>query len=232
MTTSDFVGKAFVVRVDDATASCDEATLFDDLQVLSQRGVHPIVVAPGPETARTIVRAINRSSNIAVALSGSDAALLPSAHGGVGHVQSRILHTLTGAGFIPVIEPTAFDIFDVHDQSVAADDVAAAVSAACDTARAIFFHPLGGVVDPETQQTLSELTPAEVLALADDERMPEELRSAMRAAAHAVRAGIPAAQIVDGRVAHALVIELLTMHHLGTQVTGALLWAGSGDVIR
>lgn len=232
MATSDFAGKAFVVRVDDATASCDDATLLDDLQVLSHHGVHPIIVAPGPEAARSIVRSINRSANIAVGLSGSDAALLPSAHGGVGNVQSRILHTLTGAGFIPVIEPTAFDIFDAHDQSVAADDVAAAISAACDTARAIFFHALGGVVDPATQQTLAELTPAEMLALADDERMPSDLRSTMRAAAHTVRAGIPAAQIIDGRVAHALVLEVLTAQHLGTQVTGALLWAGSGDVIR
>jgi acetylglutamate kinase len=217
-----FSGKAFVIRVDEATTRYDDATLFDDLHVLAERGVRPIIVAPGVEAAHTLVRRINRSANVAISLSGSDAALLPSAHGGVGTVQVRILNTLTGAGFIPVIEPTAFDIFDEHDAALAADDVAAAIGAACDTARAIFFHEIGGVQDPATHETIAELTPAETLLLADDARVREDLRSTMRAAALSVRGGIPAAQIVDGRVAHALVVEVLTAHHLGTQVTGAI----------
>jgi acetylglutamate kinase len=70
---------------------------------------------------------------------------------------------------------------------------------------------------------IDELTPAEALELADDPRVDAALRSAMRAAALGVRGGIPAAQIVDGRVAHAALIELLTAQHLGTQVTGGLI---------
>ena len=228
----EFAGKAFVIRVDDATAGCTDSTIFDDLHVLAEHGVHPIIVAPGVEAAHALVRRINRSASVAVALSGSDAALLPLAKGSVGTVQPRILYTLTGAGFIPVIEPTAFDLFDANEPSIVADDVAAAIGAACDTARAIFFHESGGVADPATNETIAELTPAEALALANDTRVPANLRMTMRAAAQSVRSGIPAAQIVDGRIAHALVLEVLTQHHLGTQVTGALLWAGSGDVIR
>src|SRR5579862_5404146 len=166
-----FSGKAFVIRVDEATARCDDATLFDDLHVLAEHGVRPIIVAPGVEAAHALVRKINRSANVAISLSGSDAALLPSAHGGVGTVQVRILNTLTGAGFIPVIEPTAFDLFDEHDPELVADDVAAAIGAACDTARAIFFHETGGVQDPATLEMIPELTPAETLALADDARV-------------------------------------------------------------
>jgi acetylglutamate kinase len=45
----------------------------------------------------------------------------------------------------------------------------------------------------------------------------------MRAAALGVRGGIPAAQIVDGRVAHAALVEVLTDKHLGTQVTGGII---------
>jgi acetylglutamate kinase len=72
---------------------------------------------------------------------------------------------------------------------------------------------------------IGELTPAEALGYAEDARIPEDLRIAIRAAALGVRAGVPAAQIVDGRVAHAAIIELLTTHHLGTQVTGGLVFA-------
>ncbi len=223
---SNFSGQAFVVRVDEATACDKHTTLIDDLRMLAERSLRPIVVAPDRATARTIVRTFNRSTNIAVALSGSDAALLPHGPRGIGTVQTRILDTLTSAGFIPVVEPTAFTVFDCDDTVVVADDVAAAIATACHAARAVFFHRDGGVTDPETEALIAELTPAEALALADDQRVPPDLRAAVRAAALGVRAGIPAAQIVDGRVAHAVVIEVLTAQHVGTRVTGGLLLAG------
>lgn len=223
--TESFAGKTFVVRVDEATAQHRAATLVDDLHVLCERSIRPIVVAPNPRAARTIVRTINRSANVAVALGGSDAAMLPHTGNGIGRVQAGILHTLIGAGFIPVVEPTAFAIFGSDDASVEADDVAAAIGAACDAARAIFFHHSGGVSDPQTHRLIDELTPAEALALAEDERVPADLRAAIRAAALGVRSGIPAAQIFDGRVAHATVIELLTATHLGTQVSGGIILA-------
>jgi acetylglutamate kinase len=219
---SDFSGKTFVVRVDDATANDSDATLVADLRVLAQQDVRPIIVAPDPLVARTIVRAINRSANVALTLSGSDAALLPRAANGIGRVQTRILHTLTGAGFIPVVEPTAFALFG-EDEAVLADDVAAAIAAATEAARAIFFHQAGGVSDPQTHRLIDELTAAEALELADDPRVDADLRNAMRAAAIGVRGGIPAAQIVDGRVAHAALVEVLTTQHLGTQVTGGII---------
>jgi len=218
---SDFSGKTFVLRVDEATASDADATLVGDLAVLAREQVRPIVIAPNPLAARTIVRAVNRSANVALALSGSDAALLPRTPNGIGRVQTRILHTLTGAGFIPIIEPTAFAVFG-EDELVLADDVAAAIAAATEATRAIFFHQAGGVSDPQTHHLIDELTPAEALELASDPRVDPALRSAIRAAALGVRGGIPAAQIVDGRVAHAALVELLTARHLGTQVTGGI----------
>jgi acetylglutamate kinase len=140
-------------------------------------------------------------------------------------VQTRILHTLTAAGFIPVVEPTAFAVFGPDDEAVVPDDVAAAIATATEAARAIFFHRDGGVIDPQTLQIIDELTPAEALALANDVRVPDDLRHAIRAAATGVRGGVAAAQIVDGRVAHAALVEVLTATHLGTQVTGGLILA-------
>jgi acetylglutamate kinase len=217
-----FAGKAFVVRVDEATAFADGTTFFDDLAFLTSRDVHPIVVAPTPKVGRALVRAINRSGNFAVGLSGADAAMLPGTSAGLGTVQTGILQTLTGAGYIPIIEPTAFTVFGTHDRAVEADDVARAVAAATDAVRAIFFHALGGVCDPQTEALLTDLTPAEALSIAEDPRVPADLRAAIRAAALGVRAGVAAAQIVDGRIAHATVVELLTAHHLGTRVTGSV----------
>jgi acetylglutamate kinase len=217
-----FSGKAFVVRVDEASACAEQTTFFDDLAFLARSNVHPIVIAPSAQAGRKLVRTINRSGNMAVGLSGSDAAMLPGNADGIGNVQTGILETLTAAGYIPVIEPTAFSVFGRHDWAVAADDVARAIAAATDAVRAMFFHALGGVPDPHSAALISELTPAEALAMAQDPRMPIDLRAAIRAAALGVREGVAEAQIVDGRVAHATVVELLTAHHLGTRVTGSL----------
>lgn len=217
-----FAGRAFVVRVDEATAFARDTTFFDDLAFLSRKRVHPILVAPTRRASRALVRTINRSGNMAVGLSGSDAAMLPGAADGIGTVQTGILETLTGAGYIPVIEPTAFAVFGERDRAVAADEVARAIAAAIDAVRAIFFHALGGVPDPETERLIGELTPAEALAIADDPRVPADLRTAIRAAALGVRGGVAEAQIVDGRIAHAAVVEMLTAHHLGTRVTGSV----------
>jgi acetylglutamate kinase len=221
-----FSGKTFVLRVDDDSVRAPGSTFVDDLQVLTDGAVRPIVVAPNPDTARAIVRTINRRSNAAVALSGSDAALLPqSQSGGIGNVQPALLHTLTGAGYIPVIEPTAFSAFRSNDAHVAADEVACAIATSVDAVRAIFFHCAGGVADPKTQELIDELTPAEALELADDPSMPPGLRAAMVAAARGVRGGVAAAQIVDGRVAHAAIVEFITARHVGTQVTGSIYFA-------
>jgi len=217
-----FAGKAFVVRVDEATAFAADTTFCEDLAYLARRSVQPILVAPTPKAGRRLVRTINRSGNMAVGLSGSDAAMLPGSAEGIGNVQTGLLQTLTSAGYIPVIAPTAFAVFGDRDRAVAADEVALAIAAATDAVRAIFFHALGGVPDPQTEALITELTPAEALGIADDPRFPEDLRTAIRAAALGVRGGVGAAQILDGRVAHATIVELLTAHHLGTRVTGSI----------
>jgi acetylglutamate kinase len=219
--TRTFTGRTFVLRIDRSHIE-ERTTLASDLAFLMERRVRPIIVAPTAEAARSYVRSLNRQTNIAVGLSGADAALLPAGpSAALGRVQAGILATLTEAGYIPVIEPTALAVGG-GDIEISADDVASAVAAATDAARAIFFHDAGGVIDPASQTLVAELTPAEALAVADDDAFDPDLRAAVRAAAHGVRAGVGAAQIIDGRIAHAAIVEFLTEIHLGTQVIGTV----------
>lgn len=215
-------GRTLVLRLDEATLARDGTTLFSDLAFLSELGVRPIVIAPSHATARTVVRMMNRTGNSAVGLSGADAGMLPAAPGEhLGAVQPRLLTTLLEAGYLPVIEPLALGIFG-KDVPVGPDDVALALAQAIAATRAIFFHDAGGVIDAQTLQLIDELTPAEALALASDGDLDHDLRAAVRAAALGVRGGVGAAQIVDGRIAHAAIIEFLTTRHLGTQVAGTV----------
>lgn len=210
-----------VVRIDEATLGADGTTLYADLAFLAERGQQPIVVAPTADAARAIVRTMNRASDAAVGVSGADAGTLPAAGESIGAVQTRLIRTLLSAGYIPVVEPLAFGIFG-SDVAVTADDVASALARALTAKRALFFHDAGGVVDAQTQERIDELTPAEALALADDATLPHDLRAAIRAAALGVRGGVGAAEILDGRIAHATIVELLTARHVGTRVMGTV----------
>jgi acetylglutamate kinase len=212
--------RSYVVRVDHASINA-ASTFWDDLNFLREHDIAPILVAPDRESARSLVRRINRSTNNAVCISGADAATLPASGEGIAHVQTALLRTLLRGGFLPVLEPVGFAPLS-GEVDVDADDVAAMVAAATEAIRAFFFTGAGGVIDPATSATISELTPAEALALAEDMRVAPEIRTIMRAAAAGVRHGVQAAHIVDGRAAHATIMELLTNNHLGTEVRGAL----------
>jgi acetylglutamate kinase len=216
----DFTGRTIVLRVDES--SLGETTLVSDIAFLQQHAVRPIVVAPQAELARAFVGVMNRIGDAAVGLRGADAGMIPAAGGGIGSVQTRLLETLTRSGYVPVIEPTAIGLRG-DDVQLPVDDVARAIAEATDASRILFFDTNGGVVDAETQQLIDELTPAEALAIADAGYLAPSLAAAIRAAALGVRGGVGAAQIIDGRIAHATIVELLTARHLGTQVAGTVL---------
>ena len=218
----DLHGRTMVIRVDEATLGAAGATFFSDLVFLGNLGMRPVVVAPSADAARAVVRTMNRSGDAAVGLSGADAGMIPAAAGEtIGNVGTKLLRTLLDAGYVPVIEPLALS-FAGTDVAVDADDVAQALASAVGAARAIFFHDRGGVVDATTQELVAQLTPAEALTIAEDVSLPKDLRAAIRAAALGVRGGVGAAQICDGRVAHAAIVEFLTSRHLGTQVAGTV----------
>lgn len=224
----EFFGRTLVLRVDDESIG-GSTTLFEDIAFLASRSVRPILVAPNGEAARALVRTMNRTGEMAVGLSGADAGMIPAAsQQALGAVQVRLLSTLMNAGYVPVIEPTALGIAG-SDIEVAADDVASAIARATAAMRAIFFHESGGVTDAQTASLIDELTPAEALAIAESPALADDLRSAIRAAAQGVRGGVAAAQIVDGRIAHAAIVEFLTARHIGTQVAGTVFIANAAQ---
>lgn len=215
----DFTGRTIVLRVDET--SLGETTLVSDIGFLLQRSMRPIVVAPQADLARAFVGAMNRTGDSAVGLRGADAGMIPAAGNTIGSVQTRLLETLTRSGYVPVIEPTAIGLRG-DDIQLPVDEVARAIAEATDASRILFFDPNGGVVDTETQKLVDELTPAEALALADSGNLSSSLAAAIRAAALGVRGGVGAAQIIDGRIAHAAIVELVTARHLGTQIAGTV----------
>lgn len=197
--------------------------MLDDVHVLRDERVAPILVAPDAPAARNVVRRLNRSANIALKLSGSDAAILPQAGCEIGRVHTPLLDTLLDAGYVPVIAPTAFAVFAERDPQLVADDVASAIASAVGAERALFFHPQGGIIDGD--ELIESLTAAEALALADRADIAGDVAALLRAAARGVRGGVGAARVLDGALAHAALIDLMTHARTGTTITGGVLFA-------
>jgi len=175
-----------------------------------------------------IVLRIGRHGQLAVGLSGDDAGLFRcsrrSAPGGedigwVGQIDAVdpgvILHVATD--YVPVVAAVGAD-GEGNSYNVNADEAAAAIAVALDAKRAIFLTDVRGWLrDPADPESLiAQTTVAEVeRALAQIEG---GMRPKLEACVAAVKGGVGAAQIIDGRLAHSLLLELFTDAGRGTQV--------------
>jgi acetylglutamate kinase len=176
-----------------------------------------------------IVLRLGRHGQPAVGLSGDDAGLFRcsrrAAPGGedigwVGQIDAVdpgvINHV--ASDYIPVIAAVGADA-EGNSYNVNADEAAAAIAVALHATRAIFLTDVRGWLrepaDPES--LISQATVAEVEQQL--ERIDGGMRPKLEACVAAVRGGVGAAQIIDGRLEHSLLLELFTDAGRGTQVT-------------
>ena len=175
-----------------------------------------------------IVLRIGRHGQPAVGLSGDDGWLLRcsrrAAPGGedigfvgqIDHVDPGVINHIA-RDYIPVVASVGADA-EGNSYNVNADEAAAAIAAALTARTAIFLTDVRGWLrDPADPATLIEQASVDEVttALASVEG---GMRPKLQACVDAVRGGVGAAQIVDGRVAHSLLLELFTDAGIGTKV--------------
>jgi acetylglutamate kinase len=176
---------------------------------------------------RDIVSAINVHGPLAVGLSGEDANLITAGQrstdlgyvGDVLQMDPTILNRLLAEGLIPVVATIGADAAG-QSYNINADAVAGAVAAAVDAERLVFLTDVAGLrSDPEDPGTLlSEVSADQLDALVASGQAAGGMIPKVEACALAVRAGVRGAHILDGRVAHALLLELFTDGGVGTMV--------------
>ena len=176
-----------------------------------------------------IVLRISRHGQPAVGLSGDDGGLLRCSRrlapggedigfvGQIDHVDPGVINHIA-RDYIPVVASVGADR-EGHSYNVNADEAAAAIAVALHARTAIFLTDVRGWLrdpaDPDSligQATVEQVSGA--LATVDGGMRPK-----LQACVDAVRGGVGAAQIVDGRVAHSLLLELFTDAGIGTKVT-------------
>jgi acetylglutamate kinase len=184
------------------------------------------------QVGRELVGLVNEHGPFAVGLSGEDARLFTAVRrhayvngepvdvGQVGDVETVDVSAVTdliAAGRIPVISTVAPDTDGVL-HNLNADTAAAALAIALKARKLVVLTDVPGLYAdwPDTDSLISQLTTDELAALLP--KLESGMVPKMEACLRAVRGGVPAAHVVDGRVAHSTLLEVFTKEGFGTMV--------------
>ena len=203
-----------------------ETTFVDGLRVTDAQTLDVATMVLAGKLNTDVVANLLAGGVPAVGLSGVDGGLLMARRrtapdlgfvGEVVSVNASVARTLMDRDFVPVIASIALDETG-QAYNVNADAVAAELSIALEAEKLVFINDVPGVIGPGGD-LLSELGAAEALRLlrrgdAVDGGMLPKLESAVRA----IEAGVGRVHLVDGRVEHALVLELFTPEGIGTMI--------------
>ncbi|AJP74590.1 acetylglutamate kinase [Sphingomonas hengshuiensis] len=131
-------------------------------------------------------------------------------------VDPALLNSLAAQGFIPVVAPIALGA-DGHTYNINADTMAGAIAAACGASRFFLLTDVAGVLD-KSGELMTDLDPAGIAALRDDGTISGGMIPKVETCVAAVEAGVDAAVILDGRIPHAMLLEIFTRRGAGTLV--------------
>ena len=186
---------------------------------------------------RDVVGLINRHGPFAVGISGEDANLLTATRrhvivdgepvdigmvGKIDAVNPGAVHALLDDGRVPVISSVARgDGGEVYN--VNADTAAAAIAVALDAAKLVVLTDVEGLyadwpgsAGTAAGEVISQLTAASLEEMLPD--LSEGMIPKMEACLQAVRGGVPRAHVLDGRLPHAILLEIFTDSGIGTMV--------------
>ena len=212
-----------------------KSEFIDGLRVTDEATVDIVEMVLAGSINKSIVAAINEAGGRAVGISGKDANLItakkllrtrtdPESNiekvvdlGFVGEptkIDSTLIDTLILGGLIPVIAPVGQG-GDGETYNIYADTAAGAIAGAADAKRMLMLTDVEGVLD-NTGQLIPDLTIKEANKLKANGVISGGMIPKIETCIGAVRQGAEAAVILDGRVPHAVLLELFTSQGHGT----------------
>src|SRR5579863_5230599 len=218
-TAKPFIGRTVVLRIDSQSAEAE--TLISDLIFMRRLGVRPLVVHDVNDrtTGARLVGMINRVGGEAVAIDGTSAGTLIAASDEDGNckvrtVNAQLMSLLLEQGYIPVFAAQGAAISGLP-MPLDGDEAAHVLAAATRAFRLLLPAHHGGIPSDD-DGIIEELTSSEALDIAAAGGLSADLVHHLRAAAHGVRGGVDAAQLLDLSGPHAAIVEMLTARHVGT----------------
>jgi acetylglutamate kinase len=185
---------------------------------------------------RDLVATINGQAGdepVAVGVSGEDAGLLTvtpadSAFGFVGNVtevRCELIHRLLDDGLTPVISTVGANP-DGQPHNVNADEAARAIAVAMKAEKLVYLTAAPGLLEDVNDETslVPRLTSLDLRYRLGTDTVANGMIPKLKACADAVDQGVRFAHIIDGRVPHSLLIELLTDAGVGTMIRKEKSW--------
>ena len=216
-----------------------ESRFVDGMRVTDSETMDVVEMALGGLVNKEIVNNINRQGGCAVGLTGKDGDLIHArkltiTHQGpdlkvpeiidIGHVgevasiDKSIIETLIGGNFIPVIAPIGVGP-DGRSYNINADLVAGKIAEVLCAEKLILLTDTTGILDQQGN-LLTGLDERRAQALIDDGTIHGGMLPKAACALDAMRGGVKAAHIIDGRIEHAVLVELFTDAGIGTKIQG------------
>ena len=216
-----------------------EGEFVEGMRVTDRETMDVVQMVLGGLVNKDIVALINRHGGRAVGLTGRDAGLVRARKlkvtrqhpeldepeiidlGHVGEIASidpGIIQTLDASDVIPVIAPIGVGE-DGEAYNINADVVASKIAQVLGAEKLLLLTNTAGVLDSEGK-LLTGLTAGDVEGLIEDGTIYGGMLPKINFALDAVRGGVKTVQIIDGRVPHAVLLELLTDQGVGTLIRG------------
>ena len=199
----------------------------DGLRVTDEATLEVVEMVLSGLINKRIVKDIQDNGGQAIGLSGKDGRLVMAKQvegkdiglvGQVVGVNALILKEISKAGYVPVIAPLGCGI-DGNTYNINADTVAGAVAKALLAEKLILLTDVPGVLD-EASKPISVLKTDEVKSLLNDQTIRGGMIPKVKCCMDALHGGVKKTHIIDGRVPHALLLEVFTRTGIGTQIAG------------
>ena len=214
-----------------------QSRFVDGLRVTDRETMEVVEMVLAGTINKQLVAAINAEGGCAIGLTGKDGGLISAkkavrarVEGGarveidlgfVGepeHVAAGVLDTFRQSDIIPVIAPIGVGVAG-ETYNINADTVAGAVAAAVKATRLLLLTDVAGVLDGD-KRLLSEITAGSARRMISDGIVSGGMIPKVETCLDAVDGGVEAAVILDGRVRHAILLELFTNAGPGTLIRG------------
>ncbi|MGI9590252.1 MAG: acetylglutamate kinase [Myxococcota bacterium] len=205
-----------------------ETRFVDGLRVTDDATMEVVEMVLGGKVNREIVALVQGAGGQAIGLTGSDGNMIRVTRrleddrdlgrvGRVVEVDPRPIEAVAASGFIPVIAPVGVDA-DGVTHNVNADEAAGAVSAALTAEKLILLTDVDGVLDV-SGELIHQLTSEQATKLIDEGTIRDGMIPKVECCLAALRQGVKRAHVIDGRVLHAMLLEMFTDGGVGTLLT-------------
>ena len=207
------------------------AEFKDGLRVTDSKTMEVVEMVLDGRVNKQIVNGLNKLGSLAIGLSGVDGGLIEARTlgdgsygfvGDVAKVNPEVLEPILAKGYVPVISSVASNN-EACTHNINADTVAGELAAALGAEKLILLTDTPGILNKKDDNSslIKQITISEARKLIQDGKVDGGMTPKTECCIRALAQGVSAAHIIDGRISHALLLEIFTDSGIGTMVLGS-----------